>query len=132
MLFCLLVLLVIESQTSYLFNRGFSEHSWPDMVENIGNYIRSLNWKYRKSLKDKNVSFLHAYARFIDNHTLAVSLTLLYIWIPPISIEIYYPNYIIRLAHKRDITRRPHSLSPMTRIQWIEYGLNKYGTVLFP
>ncbi|XP_046684101.1 thioredoxin reductase 3-like [Homalodisca vitripennis] len=60
----------IDDAPHYGWTTETKVHSWPDMVENIQNHIRSLNWKYRKSLKDKNVTYFNAYAKFKDKHTL--------------------------------------------------------------
>lgn len=39
----------------------------------INNYIGSLNWGYRVSLRDKNVNYVNAYAEFVDPHKIKVS-----------------------------------------------------------
>lgn len=49
------------------------QHSWEDLRENVLNYIRSLNFKYRVRLREKNVSYLNKLGRFIDKHTLEVT-----------------------------------------------------------
>lgn len=49
------------------------QHSWESLRENVINYIRSLNFKYRVRLREKNVSYLNKLGRFIDKHTLEVT-----------------------------------------------------------
>ncbi|XP_074861249.1 thioredoxin reductase 3 [Carettochelys insculpta] len=44
------------------------KHNWETMVEAIQNYIGSLNWGYRVSLREKTVTYLNAYAEFIEPH----------------------------------------------------------------
>ncbi|KAM5148811.1 thioredoxin reductase 3 [Mantella aurantiaca] len=44
------------------------QHNWETMLENIQNYIGSLNWGYRVSLRDKNVRYENAYAEFVEPH----------------------------------------------------------------
>uniref|UniRef100_A0A8C8VJL8 thioredoxin-disulfide reductase (NADPH) n=1 Tax=Pelusios castaneus TaxID=367368 RepID=A0A8C8VJL8_9SAUR len=44
------------------------KHNWDTMVEAIQNYIGSLNWGYRVSLREKTVTYLNAYAEFIEPH----------------------------------------------------------------
>eukprot|EP00808_Paulinella_micropora_P003321 g3229.t1 len=44
-------------------------HSWQQMAETVQNYIGGLNWSYKKSLKGAGVNYIHAYASFVDNHT---------------------------------------------------------------
>lgn len=42
------------------------------MVEAIQNYIGSLNWGYRVSLREKSVTYLNSYAEFIEPHKIKV------------------------------------------------------------
>lgn len=44
------------------------KHNWETMVEAIQNYIGSLNWGYRVSLREKTVTYVNAYAEFIEPH----------------------------------------------------------------
>ncbi|XP_044157323.1 thioredoxin reductase 3 [Bufo gargarizans] len=44
------------------------KHNWETMKENIQNYIGSLNWGYRVSLRDKNVRYENAYGEFVEPH----------------------------------------------------------------
>lgn len=41
-----------------------------EMVQNVNNYIKSLNFGYRADLIENGVKYLNMYARFIDNHTI--------------------------------------------------------------
>ncbi|CAI9577065.1 unnamed protein product [Staurois parvus] len=43
-------------------------HNWDTMRENIQDYIGSLNWGYRVSLRDKNIRYENAYAEFVEPH----------------------------------------------------------------
>lgn len=45
---------------------------WAIMRENIQNYIRCLNFKYRVRLREKEVTYLNKFGSFVDNHTLEV------------------------------------------------------------
>ncbi|KAJ9589625.1 hypothetical protein L9F63_017165, partial [Diploptera punctata] len=49
------------------------EHNWDEMVSNIRNYIKSLNFGYRKSLREKKVDYKNAFVTFIDNHTVELT-----------------------------------------------------------
>ncbi|KAM9325543.1 thioredoxin reductase 3 [Gastrophryne carolinensis] len=44
------------------------KHNWDIMIENVQNYIGSLNWGYRVSLRDKNVRYENAYGEFVEAH----------------------------------------------------------------
>ncbi|KAK7154743.1 hypothetical protein R3I93_009635 [Phoxinus phoxinus] len=43
-------------------------HNWETMRTAVNNYIGSLNWGYRVSLRDKNVNYVNAYAEFVEPH----------------------------------------------------------------
>jgi len=43
------------------------------MVNEVQSYIKSLNFGYRKILREKTVTYLNAYAQFVDAHTIKVS-----------------------------------------------------------
>lgn len=43
---------------------------WNVVRDNIQNYIRSLNFKYRVRLREKNVLYLNKLAKFVDTHTI--------------------------------------------------------------
>ena len=49
------------------------EHSWEEIRENVINYIRSLNFKYRVKLREKNVTYLNKLGEFVDKNTLQVT-----------------------------------------------------------
>lgn len=42
------------------------------MVEAIQNYIGSLNWGYRVSLREKSVTYLNSYGEFVEPHKIKV------------------------------------------------------------
>lgn len=44
--------------------------AWGVLRSNIQNYIRSLNFKYRVRLREKNVTYLNQLATFVDPHTI--------------------------------------------------------------
>ena len=44
------------------------------MKNAIQDYIASLNWGYRVSLREKNVKYLNAYGEFVGPHKLKVSV----------------------------------------------------------
>ncbi|XP_075852065.1 thioredoxin reductase 3 [Microcebus murinus] len=46
------------------------KHNWEVMVEAIQNYISSLNWGYRLSLREKAVTYVNSYAEFVEHHTI--------------------------------------------------------------
>uniref|UniRef100_A0A8C1KMA2 thioredoxin-disulfide reductase (NADPH) n=1 Tax=Cyprinus carpio TaxID=7962 RepID=A0A8C1KMA2_CYPCA len=48
--------------------RKFVTHNWETMRTAVNNYIGSLNWGYRVSLRDKNVNYVNAYAEFVEPH----------------------------------------------------------------
>jgi pyruvate/2-oxoglutarate dehydrogenase complex dihydrolipoamide dehydrogenase (E3) component len=48
------------------------QHSWESLRENVINHIRSLNFKYRVRLREKNVTYLNKLGKFIDKNTLEV------------------------------------------------------------
>ncbi|XP_069760350.1 thioredoxin reductase 1, cytoplasmic-like [Narcine bancroftii] len=43
-------------------------HEWTTLREAIQNYIRSLNWGYKISLKEKAVTYVNAYGEFMGPH----------------------------------------------------------------
>lgn len=47
-----------------------ARHSWENMVSNIQNYIKSLNFGYKISLRDASVTYHNKLASFIDAHTI--------------------------------------------------------------
>lgn len=48
-------------------------HSWPAMREAVQNHIRGLNFNYRVTLREKNVTYLNKLGKFMDAHTLEVT-----------------------------------------------------------
>ncbi|KAM4597629.1 thioredoxin reductase 1, cytoplasmic-like isoform 1-T3 [Polymixia lowei] len=44
------------------------KHNWETMKTAVNNYIGSLNWGYRVSLRDKNVNYVNSYAEFMEPH----------------------------------------------------------------
>ena len=44
--------------------------AWTIVRENVQNYIRGLNFKYRVRLREKDVTYLNKLGRFIDPHTI--------------------------------------------------------------
>ena len=42
------------------------------MVDAIQAHIGSLNWGYRVALREKQVTYLNAFAEFVDPHTIKV------------------------------------------------------------
>lgn len=49
-------------------------HNWETMRTAVNNYIGSLNWGYRVSLRDKNVNYVNGYAEFVEPHKIKVSV----------------------------------------------------------
>ena len=45
-------------------------HDWSKMVEAVQNHIGSLNFGYRTALRQKGVTYINAYGRFKDAHTI--------------------------------------------------------------
>lgn len=46
---------------------------WSALRENIQNYIRSLNFKYRVLLREENVTYLNKLGKFVDKNTIEVT-----------------------------------------------------------
>ncbi|XP_023581328.1 thioredoxin reductase 3 isoform X1 [Trichechus manatus latirostris] len=44
------------------------KHNWETMIEAIQNYIGSLNWGYRLSLREKEVTYVNSYGEFVEHH----------------------------------------------------------------
>jgi thioredoxin reductase (NADPH) len=44
--------------------------SWTALQDNVENYVRSLNFGYVVQLRENNIKYLNAHARFVDAHTL--------------------------------------------------------------
>lgn len=46
-----------------------SSHSWGDLVTSFRNHIKSLNFKYRASLREKGVKYINKLGSMTDTHT---------------------------------------------------------------
>ena len=46
------------------------QHSWETLKSNVQNHIRSLNFKYRVDLREKEVTYLNQLGSFLDEHTI--------------------------------------------------------------
>ncbi len=46
------------------------QHSWETLKSNVQNHIRSLNFKYRVDLREKEVRYLNLLGSFLDEHTI--------------------------------------------------------------
>ena len=46
-------------------------HNWEAMVSNVGDYIKGLNFNYKKVLLDSRVEYINAYATLVDAHTVS-------------------------------------------------------------
>jgi len=46
------------------------KHSWTELVDAVQDYVHSLNWGYKVQLRDKNVNYINALAKFLDPHTI--------------------------------------------------------------
>lgn len=49
------------------------KHNWAALQENVHNYIRSLNFKYKVALRDKKVKYINALGKIKDAHTLTLT-----------------------------------------------------------
>jgi len=45
---------------------------WEKLVDNVQNYIKSLNYGYKQELKSENVTYLRALGTFVDSKTLSL------------------------------------------------------------
>lgn len=63
----------ITDAQSYGWPTFKPEHSWDTLVESVQTHIQSLNFGYRVSLRDKNVTYLNALGRFEDAHTITAT-----------------------------------------------------------
>jgi len=48
-------------------------HNWDTMVNNIQDYVASLNFRYRTDLRSNKVEYINAKAVFIDEHTIELT-----------------------------------------------------------
>lgn len=61
-------------------------HNWEVMKTAVNNYISSLNWGYRVSLRDKNVNYVNSFAEFVEPHKVKVSVS----WFDCSRVRSYY------------------------------------------
>jgi len=59
-----------EDAVSYGWPASHGKHSWSTMVTHVQDHIKSLNFQYRVSLREKGVTYLNKLGRFVDPHTL--------------------------------------------------------------
>ncbi|KAL1130233.1 hypothetical protein AAG570_013171, partial [Ranatra chinensis] len=45
-----------------------ANHDWSSMVGSVQNYIKSLNWGYKKALRKQGITYFNSYASFDSNH----------------------------------------------------------------
>ena len=45
---------------------------WSELVQGVQDHIGSLNWGYRVQLRDKKVTYVNSYGKFVDKHTITV------------------------------------------------------------
>uniref|UniRef100_H2YTP1 Thioredoxin reductase 1, cytoplasmic n=1 Tax=Ciona savignyi TaxID=51511 RepID=H2YTP1_CIOSA len=64
----------IQDAKSYGWELSSDEvnNKWTSLVEMVQNHIGSLNWGYRVQLREKKVTYVNAYAKFEDQHTITV------------------------------------------------------------
>eukprot|EP00439_Symbiodinium_sp_Y106_P038677 s2610_g4.t1 len=49
-----------------------SSHSWSGMVNQVNDYIKSLNWGTKTDLRSKNIKYYNSFATFKDAHTISL------------------------------------------------------------
>ncbi|XP_022104980.1 thioredoxin reductase 1, cytoplasmic-like [Acanthaster planci] len=47
-----------------------AKHEWNLLVEGVQDHIGSLNWGYKVALRDQSVTYVNAFAEFVDEHTI--------------------------------------------------------------
>jgi thioredoxin/glutathione reductase (selenoprotein) len=47
--------------------------NWEKLIQSVNMYIRKLNWNYKTELRDNQVTYYNAFAKFIDKHTLELT-----------------------------------------------------------
>jgi len=47
-----------------------TEHNWNEMILNVQNHIKGLNWGYKSEMIKAKVKYFNAYAEFVDAHTI--------------------------------------------------------------
>lgn len=60
----------VKDSKSFGWGAEAQAHDWKKLVEEIQAHIGSLNWGYRVALREKNVTYLNEYARFVDKNTI--------------------------------------------------------------
>ncbi|KAL1435698.1 hypothetical protein MTO96_010484 [Rhipicephalus appendiculatus] len=63
----------IHDSKSFGWEMQDVKFKWETMRGNIRDYIASLNWKYRVSLREAGVDYMNAYAHFMDPHKLKLT-----------------------------------------------------------
>lgn len=63
----------IKDSTNFGWQTQDVQFKWDTMRGNVRDYIASLNWKYRVSLREAKVDYLNAYAQFVDPHKLKLT-----------------------------------------------------------
>jgi len=46
---------------------------WDELQKNVQNYIKSMNFGYKKELKTKNVQYINSFASFLNQDTMIFS-----------------------------------------------------------
>lgn len=59
--------------SSITANPSSITHSWEEMRENVQNHIHGLNFKYRVTLRENEVTYLNKLGRIKDKHTIEVT-----------------------------------------------------------
>jgi thioredoxin reductase (NADPH) len=54
-------------------NKVNTVHSWDKMINTVDDYIRGLNFNYKKALKEEKVTYFNAYGTFKDAHTIVMT-----------------------------------------------------------
>lgn len=61
--------MMMHQAESYGLGKQVPHCDWTTLQTNILMHIKSLNWAYSTDLRSKGVTYLNAYARFVDPHT---------------------------------------------------------------
>lgn len=68
--------------------------SWEKMSETVTNYVKSLNWGYKVQLNEHGITYIKAFAKFIDPHT------------------IEYEKRFVLIIHPLLMLNKPHAIRP--------------------
>ncbi|KAK9506283.1 hypothetical protein O3M35_008246 [Rhynocoris fuscipes] len=49
------------------------EHNWNQLVINVQEHIKSLNWMYRKDLKKQGIEYINGMGKIVDKHKVRIS-----------------------------------------------------------